>query len=94
MRKGRREGTLVFSTDRFPAKGVTLPTSQLHRCVHTTLHELIIASQVALLLISRNIENFVRGTYYTTLSNYCGTPQWLVADDMTISMEIQIIEQD
>lgn len=27
MPKARREGTLVFSADRFPAKGVTLPTS-------------------------------------------------------------------
>lgn len=25
--KARREGTSVFSADRFPAKGVTLPTS-------------------------------------------------------------------
>lgn len=94
MPKARREGNLGVPADRFPAKGVTLPTSQLHRCVHTTRHESIIATQVTMLSISRNMENSVRGTYYTTTSNYCGPPQWHVADDMTISMEVQIVEQD
>lgn len=38
--------------------------------IHTALHESIIATQVAMLSISRNIENSVRGTYYTTIRNY------------------------
>lgn len=60
MPKARREGTLVFSTDRFPAKGsVTLPTSMF---LTTTmymqqLHGSIIATLVAMLSVSRNIEN-------------------------------------